>query len=194
MFNLTRRPKLTCNGGLTLHLLGTVKASSYNQLGLLLLNLTFSLMLQVKLVMGPIGGGIGWHLLGIPSIYIDHSIEWKELYVIVIASMTWGHAWKRKRLIVHCDNHAVVDIWHSHTSRNPLLMNLVRKLFFIAALNNFHIIIQHIPGIDNSIADALSRSQIERFRSLAPETELHQTGIPAQAMSLWHDPWYTSKS
>ena len=120
-----------------------------------------------------------WH-----NQHIDHNIEWKELYAIVVAAMTWGHAWRSKRLTVHCDNHAVVDIWHSHISRNSLLMKLVHQLFFIAASNNFHIIIQHIPGTDNSIADALSHLQMERFRSLAPEAKPHQAVIPAQALSL----------
>ena len=66
-------------------------------------------------------------------------------------------------------------------------MKLVRQLFFIAASNNFHIIIQHIPGTDISI-------YMERFRSLAPEAKPHQAVIPAQAMSLRHDLCYTFKS
>lgn len=137
---------------------------------------------------GSIGYGAYWrgNWLSSPwqTQHVNLSIEWKELYAIVVAAMTWGHAWKSKKLIVHCDNHAVVDIWHSHTSRSPLLMKLVRKLFFTAASYNFNIIIQHIPGIDNSIADALSRSQMARFRSLAPEANPLPSVIPAHVMSL----------
>ena len=39
-----------------------------------------------------------------------------------------------RKLLVHCDNHAVVDIWSSGTSRSPELMVLVRRLFFVAAI------------------------------------------------------------
>ena len=32
----------------------------------------------------------------------------KELFPIVIASSLWGHLWKGKRLLVHCDNEGAV--------------------------------------------------------------------------------------
>ena len=113
-----------------------------------------------------------------------HTIEWKEMFAVVVAALAWGHMWVGKRLLVHCDNHAVVDIWQSGKSRNPQLMALVRRLFFIAAVNNFHIVIQHISGTDNSIADSLSRLQMDRFWRLAPLASATPTPIPAQAMSL----------
>jgi predicted alpha/beta hydrolase len=58
-------------------------------------------------------------------------------------------------------------------------MKLVRSLFFIAAKRNFHVLIRHIPGSDNSIADSLSRMQMERFRELAPLAAPTATPIPA---------------
>ena len=85
---------------------------------------------------------------------------------------------------MHCDNHAVVDIWSSGTSRSPELMVLVRRLFFVAASHNFTVVLQHIPGTDNAIADALSRMQMTRFRSLAPLALTTPTAIPAPAMLL----------
>ena len=33
-----------------------------------------------------------------------HSIQWKELYAILIACEVWGHGWTRKRVLFHCDN------------------------------------------------------------------------------------------
>ena len=113
-----------------------------------------------------------------------HTIEWKEMFAVVVVALGWGHMWVGKKLLVHCDNHAVVDIWQSGKSRNPQLMALVRRLFFIAAVNNFHIVIQHISGIDNSIADSLSRLHMDRFWRLAPRATATPTPIPAQVMSL----------
>ena len=76
------------------------------------------------------------------------------------------------RLLVHCHNQAVVEIWQSGKSKDAALMCLVRTLFFTAAMhNNFTLILQHIQEVDNSIADALSRPQFHRFRSLAPEAD-----------------------
>jgi len=37
------------------------------------------------------------------------SIVWKELYAIVMAKNTWDHHWNRKKILFHCNNHAVVD-------------------------------------------------------------------------------------
>ena len=80
---------------------------------------------------------------------------------------------------VHCDNQTVVDIWESGTSKSPEIMALVRMLFFCAAHNNFNMCVQHIPGVNNVIADALSRFQQDRFRKLAPNANLHPDNIPA---------------
>ena len=115
-----------------------------------------------------------------PSHLTSKSIEWKELYAIVIACETWGSQWSGKRLLFHCDNEAVVHVWESGLSRCPDLMDLVRALFFAAARNNFHVLIRHIPGIDNSIADSLSRLQLPRFRSLAPHANPLPSPTPAE--------------
>ena len=50
-------------------------------------------------------------------------------------------------------------------------MTLVRTLYFCAARYNMHIMITHITGTNNCIADAISRFQMDRFRSLAPQAK-----------------------
>ena len=84
-----------------------------------------------------------------------------------MACRSWGTQWQQKRLLVHCENHAVIDIWCTGTSKQAALIELVRTLFFTTAQCNFTLLIQHIPGVNNSIADALSRLQFYRFRKLA---------------------------
>ena len=107
------------------------------------------------------------------------SIAWKELYAIVLSVHTWGSQWQRRKILAHCDNRTVVDVWETGSSKSPEIMALVRILFFCAAHNSFNICVQHIPGVDNVIADALSRLQVNRFRRLAPEANLHPDHIPA---------------
>ena len=46
-------------------------------------------------------------------------------------------------------------------------MDLVRALTALTLEHNFSFTARHIPGLDNSIADYLSRSQMDRFRHLA---------------------------
>ena len=48
-------------------------------------------------------------------------------------------------------------------------MTLIRLLYFCAARFNMHVMITHIAGVDNVIADAISRFQMQHFRLLAPD-------------------------
>ena len=110
-------------------------------------------------------------------------IQWKELYAVVVAARAWGAQWSKKRLLIHCDNQAVVAVWQAGTTKNAPLMQLVRTLFLIAASHNFTVILQHIEGANNCIADALSRLQHHRFRELVPGADTEPTPIPAVQIS-----------
>ena len=54
-----------------------------------------------------------------------------------MAATAWGHQWPGRRIIAHCDNLAVVNIWGRNSSKSPTIMTLVRKLFFIVATHHF---------------------------------------------------------
>ena len=74
----------------------------------------------------------------------------EQLYPIVLACLLWGHQWSGKELLFHCDNQAVVDIWASGTSLDPLIMHLVRSIFFSTAINHYTVLVAHIVGTNNS--------------------------------------------
>ena len=114
----------------------------------------------------------------------QHSIQWKELFAIVAAAATWGPTWQRKKIRVHCDNLAIVQVWQAKNPRDKQLAALCRTLFFIAAQNHFNMSIHHLPGTSNPIADALSRQQVQRFRSLAPSAATRPTPTPAWLTEL----------
>ena len=116
----------------------------------------------------------------------DRSIQWQELYPIALACLLWGHKWLGKKPLFHCNNQAVVDIWASGTSQDPLIMHLVRSIFFSAATNHYTVLVTHIVGTNNSIADSLSHLQISRFRRLAPTADFIPTPVPTSAATLWH--------
>lgn len=120
-----------------------------------------------------------------PSNLSDRSIQWKELYPIALACLMRGPLWKGKKLLFHCENQSVVDIWAKGSSRDPLLMHLVRSIFFCAASHTFSVLVSHIRGTDNSIADALFCFQMFRFRQLPPQADLEPTTPPPSAPTLW---------
>ncbi|KAK3745292.1 hypothetical protein QZH41_013949 [Actinostola sp. cb2023] len=100
---------------------------------------------------------------------LQYSIAYKELFPVVIAAHVWGHTWARQHVLFRSDNEAVVFILLSRTSRVPGIMRLVRSLLMAAAQFNFTFSAQHIPGIQNKVADALSRFHWQVFWQLVPK-------------------------
>ncbi len=65
------------------------------------------------------------------------SIQWQELFPILLAASIWGHRWMGKRITFHCDNLAIVLAWQGKSCRNPCIMTLLRRLFLVTARGNF---------------------------------------------------------
>ena len=108
----------------------------------------------------------------------EQSINWRELFAVVVTAATFGTQWCGKKLLFHCDNTCIVNVVNSGSCKNELIMDLIRKLFYISAKNNFQISMCYVNTKANDIADALSRLQFNRFRSLAPHADLRMT-MPA---------------
>ena len=106
------------------------------------------------------------------------SIDYRELFAITAATFTWGYAWKGKRIVFITDNQPITQIWDKGTSPSTPIMALIRPLYLFAACNGFSISFKHIYGIYNTAADALSRFQMQRFRSAMPNADLLPTEVP----------------
>ena len=89
--------------------------------------------------------------------HLGKPIVWKELFAIVNAVNTWGYLWAKQKILFHCDN---LDIWHRRSTPDSETMALVR---FCAVCYDkiINVVITHISGIDNCIADSLSRFQLQ---------------------------------
>ena len=98
----------------------------------------------------------------------SQSIEYKEMYAVVAACATWGNRWSSMRILLHCDNEAVVACLRTGTSRAPHFMPLLRCLAMICARANFVVSATHIAGLKNVVTDALSRGRLQVFRQLVP--------------------------
>ena len=114
------------------------------------------------------------------------SIAFCELYPIVVSALLWGHCWKRQRIVFLCDNEATVAILRKGRSKSPHIMPLMRKLTLLSAFHQFTILSNHVPGKQNSIADALSRLQIKRFRQMAPDALPNPCLVPPPKDILWN--------
>lgn len=56
---------------------------------------------------------------------LTNSIQWKELYPIVVAALVWGSEWHRRKVMFRSDNQAVVECIRSGTSHCPHMMILL---------------------------------------------------------------------
>ena len=112
------------------------------------------------------------------------SIEWQELFPIYLACILWGPRWSGKRIRMWCDNKSVVASINSKHSKSPRVMDLIRAITLQTLQYNFAFTATHIPGLDNSIADSLSRFQMDRFRTLAPSASPTASTIPPSAMNI----------
>ena len=104
--------------------------------------------------------------------HLPLSIEFKELYAIVVACHTWGQEWPRQRIMFQCDNEAVVQCIKSGTCRSKAVMSLIRSLYWVCIKYNFLVSATHVPGVTNTVADALSRGLLQKFKTLAPQANL----------------------
>ena len=108
----------------------------------------------------------------------------KEFLPILLACTVWGREWSGKLIRCHCDNMAVVEVINSRDSRDKEMMHLLRCLSFVAG--HFHLVAEavHLPGRENTRADALSRNNLSCFLQATPGADKVPVQIPSQLLML----------
>ena len=61
----------------------------------------------------------------------------EELYPIALSCLIWGQQWKGKKLLIHCDNQSVVDIWAKGPPVTPSSCTLSGQSSFALHPTNF---------------------------------------------------------
>lgn len=143
----------------------------------------------------------GNHQLGAGAYFAPHWVQYKwpnswvntpilrdmtvlELIPVVLALLIWGSELQNKKLIFRIDNSALVATLNKRTSKSKSVMKLVRPLVFLTMRYNIQFKAMHIEGLHNSIADSLSRFQMERFRSLAPMADKEPVAVPQKFLQI----------
>ncbi|OCT57735.1 hypothetical protein XELAEV_18003071mg [Xenopus laevis] len=90
------------------------------------------------------------------------------MFPIVIALYLWGEVLMNKRVIFVSDNVGVVQAINRQSASSGEVVRLLRILILRCLHLNVGFRAVHLPGVQNEIADSLSRFQWERFRQLAP--------------------------
>ena len=87
----------------------------------------------------------------------------KEWLPIVVAVATWGPQWRGHVVNCHCDNQAVVASLRGGYCKELVMAYLLRCLFFLEARYQLTVTAQHVAGVNNRAADAISRDRLDLF-------------------------------
>ena len=89
---------------------------------------------------------------------------------VVVALKVWSQLWANKKVKIFCDNQAIVEVLNTGKTKDPFLATCARNVWLITAIFNIEIIVIHVPGKNNPVADLLSRW----ITTINPEHKLRQ--------------------
>lgn len=91
------------------------------------------------------------------DIHSDSHINNKEIMSVVYAAHRWAEFWSDSTVLVCTDNVVTKAVINKGTCKNSSVMQGLRGLFWLSVKFNFKLRAIHIPGVFNSLADAISR-------------------------------------
>ena len=125
-----------------------------------------------------------WLQYAWPTGWSSVSIMAKELVPIVFSCAVWGPLLSKRSIEFHCDNRSLVDAIKKGSSRDDMVLHLLRCLWFFTAIFNIKITTSHIPGVSNSSADMLSRNQAKDFLVANPQASQRPTPLPPSLLLI----------
>ena len=78
---------------------------------------------------------------------------------ILVAVRVFAHLWSKQRILVKCDNQAVVYVLTTGRTKDAFLAACARNIWLVSAQNDVELSYRHVMGRDNGVADLLSRWQ-----------------------------------
>ena len=101
------------------------------------------------------------------------------MFNILLALRVWGDFWQHSTVSLFCDNLAVVQVVETGKTKDPFLTACIRNIWLITATLDINLEISHVRGVDNDIADLLSRLYSQKFVNNSLYADL-------QANYTWH--------
>ncbi len=89
-------------------------------------------------------------------------ITYLELLGVVLAVRLFAAKWRHKVVKLRCDNHAVCMMLRRKAAcyRRRDLNALLIEICALATANRLYFWVEHVPGVQNKLADALSRDEL----------------------------------
>lgn len=129
-----------------------------------------------------------WFYGSFPEDWKKLNIMTLEFYPIVIAVNLWGRLFANHSILFFTDNEALVSVINRQTSKDSVVVQMVRYLVLQCLHYNIIFKAKHIPGKHNKLADSLSRLQVQEFQKLAPHAQPEPSVVPEALMpqNFWN--------
>jgi hypothetical protein len=130
--------------------------------------------------------------------HLHHShtqIAWCELLAVVACAATYAPLLTGQSLLFYVDNSTDVHIINRQATRSKVLADLLRQLYSIALQYNISIRAMHRPGVENTLADFLSRPELHRHQHIKQWAVAHPShSLRLSSVSLVHSKRYVNSS
>ena len=135
-------------------------------------------------------GGLGensWVFAQCPPLFIkecDPSIEYLELYMVTIVLLNWLHCYRNRRVVMFCDNQAVVSMVNNNMSSCANCLVLIRIIVMNSLKLNSRVFATYISSGRNKDADLLLQLRVQQFKNRNPHCDEIMTPIPEIVRSI----------
>ena len=113
------------------------------------------------------------------------SIEFLELYAVLMGVLLWIDRYQNRRVILFCDNQAVVSMINNTISSCRRCMVLIRLLVLKSMQSNVRIFANYVDTKSNFRADMLSRGKIRQFKQLDFRHDEQETPLAQDIWPVW---------
>ena len=98
-------------------------------------------------------------------------INVKEMDAVLILLSRWTSVFAGKKVLLHCDNKAVVGGLKKSSIKGPSMAPL-RQIAMLLAIHDIELEVVWIPTGENTVADCLSRGDYTRIADVCPLLQL----------------------
>ena len=121
---------------------------------------------------------------------MNPSIQYLQLFTLTAAVLAWVHRFQNRKIMIFCDNEAVVSMVNNTTSSCKNCMVLIRFLVLHCLIHNVKLMVKYINTKSNAISDSLSRFQTTRFELLTKDMDMDTCPTPVpeilcDVLQLW---------
>ena len=110
----------------------------------------------------------------------EMSINYQEAHAVIMFIHNYRHMLSGRTCLIFVDNTSVLWSIVKNWATSPKLMEYIHEIVLLLCIYRINLRVEHIPTQINSLSDALSRLQLERFHRIVGEMGFHMNEQPTE--------------